>query len=318
MDLYKCSLSRANISDFELGRVVGKGSFGEVFLCEHRASGAKFALKSIDKGKISSHKALSLVKNEKHILTIINHPFTLNFFTSFQDNTRIYFLTEYVPGGELFRILQNQRIFPLDHARFYAAEITSVFLYLHSNKIIYRDLKPENVLISSTGHVKLIDFGFATQVKEGENCMNFCGTLEYLAPEMVQRTGHGHAVDWWTLGVLLYELLVGNVPFVSQSHQALFEKIVKCQVFFPKTLDENAKDLIGKLLEKSPKDRISGNDVKNHEFFKGIDWDAVEKQEIAPPWVPILSGTGDSQYFDLYTATSLDKPNYTSQFFEGF
>ena len=251
----------ASINDYELGRIIGKGSFGNVVQCQHRESGRLHAIKCIKKCKITTSAMFEHLKSEKHVLGMLKSPFTVEFFGCFQDQYSIYFITEYIPGGELFKLLRNRRVLAINYVRFYAAEITSALVHLHSMNIVYRDLKPENILITATGHVKLIDFGFATHLKEGESSSSFCGTLEYLAPEIVQRTRHDFAVDWWTLGILLYELLMGSTPFSSVSTQALLEKITKNRVTFPKDMDEDAKDLIGKLLAKKPWERIGGKEV---------------------------------------------------------
>ena len=296
-----------SISDYQLGRTIGKGSFGNVVQCQHIESGSLYAIKCIKKSKVTTKAIFEHLKNEKQVLSTLKSPFTVDFFGSFQDHNNIYFITEYIPGGELFKLLRTHRVLAISSVRFYAAEITSALEYLHSRNIVYRDLKPENVLVSATGHVKLIDFGFATQIKEGETCSSFCGTLEYLAPEIVQRIGHGLAVDWWTLGVLLYELLVGTPPFVGGSTQGLFEKIVKTEVSFPKDLDEEARDLIGKLLTKKPWERISGKDVMGHRFFKDVDWGEVEKKGMVPPWVPVLRDESDTSHFDEYPGSPVNK-----------
>ena len=298
------STEEMNIGEFELGRIIGKGTFGNVIIGRHIQTKTNVAIKCIKKTKISSNRTFMLLKNEEHILSILKSPFTVDFFGFFQDNYCFYLITEYIAGGELFKRLQTRRKIHITQVRFYAAEITSVFIYLHNHCIIYRDLKPENILITASGHIKLIDFGFATELKHGDKDNTFCGTLDYLAPEMINRTGHDHSIDWWTLGVLLYELLIGCTPFHSKTSSNVYDKILKSEPIFPKGMDSDAQDLICKLLVKDPQSRIKGEDVKNHPFFTNINWTDVEKMQMQPIWIPLLMNDIDTTYYDVYPETS--------------
>ncbi|OMJ86935.1 hypothetical protein SteCoe_11402 [Stentor coeruleus] len=288
------------LEDYSLGRVIGKGTFGKVVIAQHKNSGTIYAIKCVKKAKITTQSTYNLLKNEKSILSMIQSPFIVRYFGCFQNVDYIYLVQEYIPGGELFRLLQTRRKLSLAYVKFYSAEIVSAFMHLHSQHIIYRDLKPENILISASGHVKLVDFGFATVLKESHKCSTFCGTFEYLAPEMIERRGHDYSLDWWTLGVLIYELLVGMTPFRSLNTTGIFDKILKKQPDFPPNFDEDAKDLVCKLLEKNPKLRLSGEGIKKHHFFKDTDWNAVDKLNSQPLWIPIVRSELDTSNYEIY------------------
>jgi len=292
------SKSPKSISDFKIGRTIGKGSFGTVFVAQEKSSGQVFAIKSIRKSRIQSDQSYFFIKSEKEILSSIKSPFAVNYFGSFQDTSNVYLIQEYLPGGELFSLINSMKKLHVSQAKLITAEIVLFFTHLHKQNVVYRDLKPENILISALGHVKVVDFGFASTMTE-EGSM-FCGTLEYLAPEVVLRERHGQAVDWWTLGILLFEMLVGKSPFRSKLPTVVFEKIVKTCPEFPRGFDLDAKDLVLRLLEKDPKVRIGAEEVKKHQFFKDVDWDEVEKLACPTFDVPVLRHQMDSSYFQCY------------------
>eukprot|EP00541_Cyclophora_tenuis_P019054 CAMPEP_0116579464 /NCGR_PEP_ID=MMETSP0397-20121206/22265_1 /TAXON_ID=216820 /ORGANISM="Cyclophora tenuis, Strain ECT3854" /LENGTH=275 /DNA_ID=CAMNT_0004108945 /DNA_START=101 /DNA_END=928 /DNA_ORIENTATION=+ len=224
---------------------------------------------------------------------------------AFQSKDKLYFVLDYCAGGELFFHLGRLGKFPEYQSRFYAAEIILAISYVHSLDIIYRDLKPENVLLDARGHVRLTDFGLS---KEGissssSGANSFCGTPEYLAPEILNRQGHGRAVDWWSLGALLYEMLTGLPPFYCQDREKLFEKIRKSELHYPASLTKPAKSLLRGLLTRDPNKRLgSGHtdaeEIKSHEFFSDIDWEKLAKGDITPPWKPQINGSSDTSQFD--------------------
>lgn len=290
--------SQKSISDYKIGRIIGKGSFGTVFIAQEKSSGQVFAIKSIRKSRIQSDQSYFFIKSEKEILSNIKSPFAVKFYGSFQDPTNIYLIQEYLPGGELFSLINSMKKLHISQAKLIAAEIVLFFTHIHKQNIVYRDLKPENILISALGHVKIVDFGFASTLTE-EGSM-FCGTLEYLAPEVVLRERHGQPVDWWTLGILIFEMLVGKSPFRSKLPSVILEKIIKTCPEFPRGFDLDAKDLVLKLLEKDPKIRIQAEDVKKHQFFKDVDWNEIEKLACPTFDVPVLRHQMDSSYFQCY------------------
>jgi serine/threonine protein kinase len=224
---------------------------------------------------------------------------------AFQSKHKLYFVLDYCAGGELFFHLGKLGKFPEPRARFYAAEIILAIRYVHSLDIIYRDLKPENVLLDAKGHIRLTDFGLS---KEGissssSGANSFCGTPEYLAPEILNRQGHGRAVDWWSLGALLYEMLTGLPPFYCQDRERLFEKIRKSELHYPASLSSPAKNLLRGLLTKDPSKRLGSGpndaeDIQRHDFFAPINWEKLQGGDVAPPWTPQISGSLDTSQFD--------------------
>jgi serine/threonine protein kinase len=220
-------------------------------------------------------------------------------------------ILDYVNGGELFFHLKKEGRFPEQRVRFYAAEIVCAIAHLHSLGIVYRDLKPENILLDSDGHICITDFGLSKQITPEEGTHTFCGTPEYLAPEVLKGQGHGHAVDWWSLGTLIYEMLTGLPPFYSQNINIMYQKILNGELRFPSYVSADAQSLLEGLLTREPEKRLgSGVDgtsnIKSHSFFGGIDWERLLKREIEPPFKPKVKGTADTSQID--TAFTQEKP----------
>jgi RAC serine/threonine-protein kinase len=278
---------------------------GKVFLVREIKTGEMFALKVLRKDNIIKRNQVEHTKTERSVLGYVKHPFIVGMNMAFQSKDKLYFVLDYCAGGELFFHLGKLGKFPEPRARFYAAEIVLAISYVHSLDIIYRDLKPENVLLDARGHVRLTDFGLS---KEGissssSGANSFCGTPEYLAPEILNRQGHGRAVDWWSLGALLYEMLTGLPPFYCQDRDKLFEKIRKSELHYPASLSRPAKSLLRGLLTRDPQLRLgSGPEdaeaIKRHEFFVEIDWEKLATGQIPPPWEPQISGSLDTSQFD--------------------
>lgn len=295
---------------FELGDTLGTGTFGRVRLVVYNYKRTMyFALKILKKAEIIRLKQVEHIKAEKRILSSITHPFIVNLYVSFQDEKRVYMLMEYVIGGELFSQLRRVGRFSNETARFYAAEIILALEYLHSKDIVYRDLKPENLLIDKEGHIKITDFGFAKKVED--RTWTLCGTPEYLAPEIIQSKGHGKAVDWWALGILIYEMLAGYPPFYDENPFGIYQKILAGKVEFPRHFDVNAKDLIKKLLTADRTKRFGclkngAADIKTHKWFKGLDWDRIFARKVKPPYVPAYSAPNDTSNFDRYPESDED------------
>ena len=260
-------------------------------------------MKILKKQEIIRMKQVDHILTEAAILSDVSFPFIVKLYRRYMDDSKLYFLLEFVPGGELFTHHRKAGKFPNDVSKFYSAEVLLTFEYLHSKDIIYRDLKPENILLDVQGHIKVVDFGFAKKVPEKTHTL--CGTPEYLAPEIINSIGHGKAVDWWSLGILIYEMLVGNPPFYDESPFRIYEKILEGKFKFPKWIDSRAKDLIKRLLDGEPQNRLGAgsrgiHEIRTHAYFSGIDWDVLMEKKIPAP-IPIKVGKeGDSRYYDRY------------------
>jgi len=281
-----------------------------VRLCKHKLTGEYFAIKILEKQNIIAKKQVAHIKNERAVMSKIDHPFIVKLHKTFQDANNVYMVMEFVIGGELLTNLRRIGRFPNDVAKFFAAEVILAIEYLHSKDIVYRDLKPENILLDSSGHIKLTDFGFAKSLPDVDRTWTQCGTPEYLAPEIILNKGHGRAVDWWTLGILLYEMLVGRTPFRANAIIQLYDKILAGKLEFPPHVDPRAKDLISKLLQIDKMKRLGNlkggaEDVKIHEWFTGVDWKKVAERKIPAPFPVKVSSPGDSRHFAKYTEEEL-------------
>ncbi|GAA5878656.1 hypothetical protein JCM3774_000441 [Rhodotorula dairenensis] len=306
-----------SLGDFDMLDTLGTGTFGRVILVRLRTSPSRphqteplyFALKVLGKDTVVRLRQIEHVNSERSTLAHVHHPFVVNLFCTFQDEANLYMLLEFVQGGELFSHLRRAGRFSADVARFYIANLVLVLDYLHKQDIIYRDLKPENLLIGADGHIKVADFGFAKYVQD--RTFTLCGTPEYLAPEIITATGHGAAADWWALGVLLFELLAGYPPFFADNPLEIYEKILKGKFAVPAHIDPVAKDLIRRLLTADLTQRLGNlhngaQDVMDHPWFEGVDWAAVERGEIRAPIIPTTTIPGDTSNFERFPACKLE------------
>jgi len=295
-------------SDFQFLKVLGMGTYGKVYQVRKGDShgGSRImAMKVLKKKEIIDSKIETVhTKAERHILEVAKHPFIVELFYAFQTENKLFLALEYLPGGELYSLMSNKGIFMEDEVRFYSAELILALHYLHSLGIIYRDLKPENILFDSEGHVKLIDFGLS---KENIFCdskaYTICGTLDYMAPEVINNSGHGRAADWWSLGILIYDMLNGTPPFTGENRKNTVERILKGKVILQPFLTSEASSLIKKLLKLTVSKRLGsrhddGDQVKGHGFYRGINWNDVMERKLKPPFVPKLSGEDDANLFD--------------------
>ncbi|ELU15117.1 hypothetical protein CAPTEDRAFT_142928, partial [Capitella teleta] len=307
--------------DFELLKLLGKGGYGKVFLVKktcNKNAGQIFAMKVLKKATIVRNaKDTAHTKAERNILECVRHPFIVDLMYAFQTGGKLYLILEYLCGGELFMQLEREGIFMEDTACFYLAEITLAIEHLHSQGIIYRDLKPENILLDSSGHVKLTDFGLCKEsIHEGTMTHTFCGTIEYMAPEILMRSGHGKAVDWWSLGALMYDMLTGAPPFTAENRKKTIDKILKAKLNLPPYLTNEARALLKKLLKKNVSERLgSGSEdaspIKAHGFFRHMNWHDVLQKRLDPPFKPTLQDETDVSQFDskFTKQTPVDSPD---------
>uniref|UniRef100_A0A8C6PA77 non-specific serine/threonine protein kinase n=1 Tax=Nothobranchius furzeri TaxID=105023 RepID=A0A8C6PA77_NOTFU len=295
---------RKTMNDFDYLKLLGKGTFGKVILVREKASGTYYAMKILKKEVIIAKDEVAHTLTESRVLKNTRHPFLTSLKYSFQTKDRLCFVMEYVNGGELFFHLSRERVFSEDRTRFYGAEIVSALDYLHSAKIVYRDLKLENLMLDKDGHIKITDFGLCKEgITDTATMKTFCGTPEYLAPEVLEDNDYGRAVDWWGLGVVTYEMMCGRLPFYNQDHEKLFELILMEEIKFPRTLSADAKSLLSGLLIKDPNKRLGGGpddakEIMRHSFFGSVDWQDVYDKKLVPPFQPQVSSETDTRYFD--------------------
>ncbi|KAL7325911.1 cAMP-dependent protein kinase catalytic subunit [Mucor circinelloides] len=289
---------KLRLDDFVLKRTVGTGSFGRVHLAQSKVNGKHYAIKALDKYDVVRLKQVEHINNEPTILREISHPFLVTLWDAFQDDSHLFMVMDYVPGGELFSILRKQKKFSEQTAKFYAAEVLLALAYLHENGIVYRDLKPENILIDARGHVKLTDFGFAKRVDD--MTWTVCGTPDYLAPEIILSKGYTKAVDWWGLGVLIFEMVVGRAPFIDKNPVNLYQKILECRVDWPEDMSADLKDLLQNLLTADIEGRYTSEEIKEHVWFADLNFDQVLKRKVKPPYIPKVKDDGDTTCFAKY------------------
>lgn len=299
-----------SLDSLDIIKTIGTGTFARVCLAKQKGSHKYYALKILSMADVIKLKQVEHVKNEKNILSQVQHPFIVSMVWSHKDTSCLYMLFTFICGGELFSYLRSSGKFSYPTSFFYAAEIVSALEYLHSLSIIYRDMKPENLLLDREGHLKITDFGFAKKITD--RTWTLCGTPEYLAPEIIQSKGHNKAVDWWALGILIYEMLAGFPPFFDDNPFGIYEKILSGKIDWPKSIDNLGKDLIKKLLVIDRTKRIGNlkagaDDVKKHKWFKGVDWEDVYYRKLKPPLVPKLKYEGDTSNFDDYPEDDLNK-----------
>ena len=264
-------------------------------------------MKVLNKKTIYDRGEVEHTKSEKNILQKLCHPFLVNLNYSFQTADKLYFIMDYVNGGELFFHLQKDKKFPEDRARFYCSEIVLGLEYLHNSGVLYRDLKPENLLLTGDGHICMTDFGISKEglLSDNDRTATFCGTPEYLAPEVLEGNGYGKAVDWWSFGTLMFEMLVGIPPFYNQDVQQMYQKIMTDKLKIPSSISPNARDLLEKLLVRDPNTRLTDPaKIKQHPWFEGTDWVKLENKEVAPPFVPPVKSVDDYSQVD---------PEFTSE-----
>jgi len=294
-----------SLLNLDLLETLGTGTFGRVRLVKSLEDERYYALKVMKKARVAKLRQLEHIQNEVKILSRVRCAFITELFAVFQDDNNLYLLLEFVPGGELFSHLRRQEKFSFTVYQFYAAELVAGIQCLHELNVMYRDVKPENILIHSDGHIRLTDFGFAKILDTTDRTFTLCGTPEYLAPEIIQGVGHGTSVDWWAIGILIFEMSAGFPPFYGDNPFSVYQKILHSHIKFPSSVPQTTRAIINGFCTINRSRRLGSgrggfDNMKNHRFFWGIDWRAAARQLIVPPIVPTVNSAGDTSNFDFY------------------
>ncbi|CAB4005619.1 ribosomal S6 kinase alpha-1 isoform X2 [Paramuricea clavata] len=311
------SCLKAERSHFELLKVLGQGSFGKVFLVRKitgKDAGTLYAMKVLKKATLKVRDRVR-TKMERDILVDVQHPFIVHLHYAFQTEGKLYLILEFLRGGDLFTRLSKEVMFTEEDVKFYLAELAIALDHLHKVGIIYRDLKPENILLDSDGHIQLTDFGLCKDSVYDKKTYSFCGTVEYMAPEVVNRRGHTQAADWWSYGVLMFEMLTGSLPFQGKDRKDTMTMILKAKLGMPQFLSAEAQSLLRMLFKRNPANRLGAaengiEDIKKHTFFASINWEKLLKKDLKPPFKPAVRRTDDAYYFDkeFTSKTPKDSP----------
>ncbi|XP_077544977.1 putative protein kinase C delta type homolog isoform X5 [Haemaphysalis longicornis] len=304
-----------NLTDFHLLKVLGKGSFGKVLLAELKGTRRHYAVKCLKKDVVLEDDDVECTLIERRVLALgTQHPFLCNLFCTFQSQSHLFFVMEFLNGGDLMFHIQQSGRFDQDRARFYAAEIVCALKFLHKKGIVYRDLKLDNLCIDCEGHVRIIDFGMCKLKVYRSQPRAFCGTPEYMAPEIIKGQHYNQSVDWWSFGILTYEMLIGQSPFNGTDEDELFWSVCNEEAYYPRFLSREAKSLLVLLLDKNAETRLgmpgcSAGDVCDQPFFRPIQWDKLERKEVEPPFKPKLKSLADVSNFD--SDFTMEKPVLT-------
>lgn len=304
------SKGKYSLHDFQVMRSLGTGSFGRVHLARSVHNGRFYAMKVLKKDRVVKMKQVEHTNDERRMLAIVEHPFIIRMWGTFQDSKAVFMIMDYIEGGELFTLLRKSQRFPNPVAKFYAAEVCLALEYLHSHGIIYRDLKPENILLDKNGHIKLTDFGFSKEVKDVTYTL--CGTPDYIAPEVVATKPYNKSVDWWSFGILIFEMLSGYTPFYDSSPMKTYENILSGQIKYPDYFHKDVLDLLQKLITKNLSERLGNlqggtEDVKNHSWFSEVVWERLLSRDIETPYEPpVTANTGDTSQYDRYPEEEID------------
>ena len=306
---------RVSLDQFHLLRVIGRGSYAKVLMVEQKTTDRVYAMKVIKKELVNDDEDIDWVQTEKHVFeTATNYPFLVGLHSCFQTDSRLFFVIEFVSGGDLMFHMQRQRKLNEEHARFYAAEICLALNFLHERGIVYRDLKLDNVLLDHDGHIKLTDYGMCKEgLRPGDTTCTFCGTPNYIAPEILRGEEYDYSVDWWALGVLMFEMLAGRSPFDvvggaenpdQNTEDYLFQVILEKTIRIPRSLSVKAASILKGFLNKNPVERLGCHpqtgfsDIMSHPFYRSINWEQLEQKQIKPPYKPELKSDRDLEHFD--------------------
>ncbi|KAM9259044.1 ribosomal protein S6 kinase alpha-2 [Cariama cristata] len=314
----KEGFEKADPSQFELLKVLGQGSYGKVFLVRKikgSDAGQLYAMKVLKKATLKVRDRVRS-KMERDILAEVNHPFIVKLHYAFQTEGKLYLILDFLRGGDLFTRLSKEVMFTEEDVKFYLAELALALDHLHGLGIIYRDLKPENILLDEEGHIKITDFGLSKEaIDHDKRAYSFCGTIEYMAPEVVNRRGHTQSADWWSFGVLMFEMLTGSLPFQGKDRKETMALILKAKLGMPQFLSIEAQSLLRALFKRNPSNRLGAGfdgveEIKRHPFFVTIDWNKLYRKEIKPPFKPAVGRPEDTFHFDpeFTSRTPTDSP----------
>eukprot|EP00282_Hemiselmis_andersenii_P043019 CAMPEP_0172066180 /NCGR_PEP_ID=MMETSP1043-20130122/11025_1 /TAXON_ID=464988 /ORGANISM="Hemiselmis andersenii, Strain CCMP441" /LENGTH=490 /DNA_ID=CAMNT_0012726325 /DNA_START=273 /DNA_END=1742 /DNA_ORIENTATION=+ len=299
------------LSDFDCLTLVGKGAYGRVIQARKKDTGTVYAIKVLNKDDVLKTNQVQSTRTERRVLEVINHPFIVKLHYAFQTNDKLCLVMDFINGGELFTYMSTERRFSEERSRFYASEIILALQYIHSMDIIYRDLKPENILIDRLGHIRLTDFGLSKDAINTQKTYSMVGSPYYMAPEIILKQGHGKAVDWWSLGILIYEMLTGTLPFYNENTRLAYKKLLTEELEFPPNVDLSpvSVDLLVKMLARNPSERLGSDVIRGgasfdgvftimqHDWFAGVDFDKVLAMEVPPPFAPKVKGIMDVSHF---------------------
>ncbi|XP_074892214.1 ribosomal protein S6 kinase alpha-2 [Buteo buteo] len=314
----KEGFEKADPSQFELLKVLGQGSYGKVFLVRKikgSDAGQLYAMKVLKKATLKVRDRVRS-KMERDILAEVNHPFIVKLHYAFQTEGKLYLILDFLRGGDLFTRLSKEVMFTEEDVKFYLAELALALDHLHGLGIIYRDLKPENILLDEEGHIKITDFGLSKEaIDHDKRAYSFCGTIEYMAPEVVNRRGHTQSADWWSFGVLMFEMLTGSLPFQGKDRKETMALILKAKLGMPQFLSIEAQSLLRALFKRNPSNRLGAGfdgveEIKRHPFFVTVDWNKLYRKEIKPPFKPAVGRPEDTFHFDpeFTSRTPTDSP----------
>ena len=299
------------LSNYDIIKIIGTGAFGKVYFIQDKKTKQPYALKAQKKSQIMKENQTEHVYSEYCVLKEINNPFLINLHDFFQDNKYIYFILDYIPGGEMFTLMRTEIKFSEKNTQFYISQLIEGLNYLHLKKIIYRDIKPENILLDSDGYIKLTDFGVAKKLSN--NYTNtLCGTPTYIAPEIILQKKYSFSSDWWSLGILTYEMIVGIDPWDENDPFQIYEKIKIGKILFPKNMDKKVKSFIQHLLVGNPDKRMGSKfidgkcDIYLHQWFKDFDWESLINKKIVAWHIPKIKNCNDTSNYKEYSNSESD------------
>lgn len=302
--IYSSDSGKVTLEDFELLKVIGQGNFAKVMQVKKKDTQKVFAMKILNKKRLEESDQLEHIKTERAVLQYVEHPFLVRLVYAFQSTEKLYMVMDFINGGELFFHLKKLKRFPEDLVKLYSAELFLSLDHLHKHNVVFRDLKPENVLMDKDGHVMLTDFGLAKFLSNQDRTHTFCGTPEYLAPEVLLQKGHGKPVDWWSYGTLIYEMLVGIPPFYCENVQEMYDRILNGELVLPdEFISLECQDLLANLLERDPRKRLGSGptgseEIRNHPWFSDLNWEDVYYRRYKPRYKPNVKSEEDTSYFD--------------------